>query len=120
MPVPPATPAVEGGHVEARRGGYEATHTPADWGATKVWLATHYDYLVWWLTSGTFSDGTYRLRFVGWDEAGGALQNPRVLPVCGTQNPAEGRSTTSRRIRRRVRSTIRAARARRRRAPTSR
>jgi len=88
VPFSAAVP-ISGHHVYETIEHYEATHTPADWGATKVWLATNYDYLVWWLTNGTFGDGTYRLRIVGWDEAGGALQNPRVLPICGTQSPAE-------------------------------
>jgi hypothetical protein len=79
---------ISGHHVYETIEHYEATHTPADWGGNKVWLATHYDYLLLWLTNGTFSDGAYRLRIIGWDEAGGALQNPRILPVCGTENAA--------------------------------
>ena len=42
-----------------------------------------------WLTSPTFADGTYTLRVVGYDEAGGVLSNPRVLKVCDSANDAE-------------------------------
>jgi len=88
VPFSAAVP-ISGHHVYETIEHYEATHTPADWGATKVWLATNFDVLLLWLTNGTFGDGAYRLRIVGWDEAGGVLQNPRVLPVCGTQTAAE-------------------------------
>ncbi|MFZ5622940.1 MAG: carboxypeptidase-like regulatory domain-containing protein [Gemmatimonadota bacterium] len=84
----PAVP-ISGHHVYETVEHHETTHTPADWGATKVWLATNFDVLAVWLTSGTFSDGTYRFRIMGYDEVGGNLQNPRLLPICGTQTTVE-------------------------------
>lgn len=84
---------IDGRHVYETLEHYEATHTPADWGASKIWLGTNIDTVTWWLTSGTFSDGTYMLRVVGYDEAGGVLSNPRVLQVC--DSAAEARITVT-------------------------
>jgi hypothetical protein len=79
---------IDGRHVYETVEHYEATHTPADWGGTKVWLGTHIDLVFPWL-SGVYADGTYGLRVVGFDEAGGVLSNRRVLPVCGTKTDAQ-------------------------------
>lgn len=79
---------IDGHHVYETIEHYEATHTPADWGASKVWLGTNIDLVVAWLTAGNFSDGAYMLRVVGYDEAGGVLSNPRVLDVCDSQDEA--------------------------------
>ncbi|MEP7380227.1 MAG: carboxypeptidase-like regulatory domain-containing protein [Gemmatimonadota bacterium] len=85
---------VDGRHVYETVEHYEATHTPADWGATKVWLGTNIDMVVPWLTTPTFGDGTYSLRVVGYDEAGGVLSNPRVLDVCDTADESRITVTT--------------------------
>jgi hypothetical protein len=87
VPFSPAVP-ISGQNVYETVKHYEATHTPADWGATKSWLATNYDAVVQWLTNGTFADGTYELSLVGYDEVGGALQNERPLVECGGPTPA--------------------------------
>lgn len=85
---------IDGHHVYETVEHYEATHTPADWGASKVWLGTNIDMVFPWLTSPTFADGTYTLRVVGYDEAGGVLSNPRVLKVCDSANDAQITVTT--------------------------
>lgn len=79
---------IDGRNVYETVAHYEATHTPGDWGGTKVWLGTNIDMVFPWVTNPTFGDGTYSLRVVGYDEAGGALQNRRVLNVCETQAAA--------------------------------
>ncbi|HET7794887.1 MAG TPA: carboxypeptidase-like regulatory domain-containing protein [Rhizobacter sp.] len=80
---------ISGHHVYETVEHYEATHTPADWGASKVWLGTNIDLVFPWVTDGVFSDGTYGLRVIGYDEAGGTLSNPRVMNVCDTQTEAQ-------------------------------
>ncbi|MGH9383440.1 MAG: carboxypeptidase-like regulatory domain-containing protein [Vicinamibacterales bacterium] len=84
-----ATIPIDGHHVYETLEHYEATHTPADWGATKVWLATNFDMVFPWVTSPTFADGVYGLRVIGYDEAGGVLSNRRELPVCDSSTTAE-------------------------------
>lgn len=85
-----ATVPIDGRHVYETLEHYEVTHTPADWGGSKVWLGTNIDMVFPWVTSlAVISDGTYGLRVVGYDEAGGTLSNPRVLPVCESETPAE-------------------------------
>jgi hypothetical protein len=79
---------IDGRHVYETVEHYEATHTPADWGASKVWLGTNIDMVVRWLSAPTFADGTYALRVIGYDEAGGTLSNPRILDVCDTNSEA--------------------------------
>jgi hypothetical protein len=61
---------------------YEVTH-PALWGINRVWLSDNYDTICYWLTKGTFADGTYHLRVKAWNEVGGNLVNPRILDLCG-------------------------------------
>ncbi len=89
----PAVP-IDGHHVYETIEHYEATHTPLDWGATKVWLASNFDMVFPWVTrpdplTFTFADGVYGLRVIGYDEAGGVLSNRRELPVCDTTTTAE-------------------------------
>lgn len=84
-----ATVPIDGHHVYETVAHYEATHTPADWGGSKVWLGTHIDLVFPWVTQGVFGDGTYRLRVVGYDEAGGTLSNPRVMRLCDDQDEAQ-------------------------------
>ncbi len=89
VPFSAAVP-IDGHHVYETIEHYEATHTSSDWiTRTKAWLATNYDVVVPWVTSPAFADGTYGLRVVGYDEAGGVLSNPRVLPVCESGLPAQ-------------------------------
>jgi hypothetical protein len=88
----PAVP-IDGKHVYETIEHYEATHTPADWGATKVWLATNFDLVFPWETlpdpnSPTFADGVYGLRVIGYDEAGGVLSNRREIKICDTNTTA--------------------------------
>ncbi|MCC6771667.1 MAG: carboxypeptidase regulatory-like domain-containing protein [Gemmatimonadaceae bacterium] len=73
---------IDGRHVYETLEHYEATHTPADWGASKVWLGTNIDMVVPWVSAPTFGDGTYSLRVIGYDEAAGVLSNARILNVC--------------------------------------
>jgi hypothetical protein len=80
---------IDGHHVYETVAHYEATHTPGDWGATKVWLGTNIDMVFPWVTDPTFADGTYSLQVVGYDEAAGTLVNRRVLEVCESNTPAK-------------------------------
>jgi hypothetical protein len=80
---------IDGHHVYETVEHYEATHTPADWGGTKVWLGTNIDMVVRWLTKPTFGDGTYSLQVIGYDEAGGVLSNRRVIQVCESNTAAK-------------------------------
>jgi hypothetical protein len=88
VPFSAAVP-IDGRHVYETLEHYEATHTPGDWGGAKVWLGTNIDMIFPWATAPTFSDGTYGLRVVGYDEAGGTLSNRRELPVCNSTTVAE-------------------------------
>jgi hypothetical protein len=90
----PAVP-IDGKHVYETIEHYEANHTPADWGATKVWLATNFDLVFPWQTlpdpnTPTFADGdgVYGLRVIGYDEAGGVLSNRREIKICDTNTTA--------------------------------
>jgi hypothetical protein len=84
-----ATVPISGQHVYETVAHYEANHTPADWGGSKVWLGTNIDLVFPWVTPGVFGDGTYALRVIGYDEAGGALSNPRVMQVCQSDTDAQ-------------------------------
>jgi hypothetical protein len=83
-----ATPPLDGRNVYETVAHYEATHTPGDWGVSKVWLGTNIDLVFPWLTDGSFSDGTYWLRVRGYDEAGGVLSGGDPLDVCETGTEA--------------------------------
>jgi hypothetical protein len=84
-----ATVPISGQHVYETVAHYEANHTPADWGGSKVWLGTNIDLVFPWVTPGVFGDGTYALRVIGYDEAGGVLSNPRVMQVCQSDADAQ-------------------------------
>ena len=84
-----ATAPIDGRHVYETVAHYETNHTPADWGGSKVWLGTNIDLVFPWVTTPVFGDGTYGLRVVGYDEAGGLLSNPRVMQVCQSETDAE-------------------------------
>lgn len=67
-------------HFEAVSG--VAWFPTAGW--TRAWLSSNYSLLAY-LDTSKFSDGTYEFRAVGWnDGGGGTLVNPRVIPLCGT------------------------------------
>ena len=85
---------ISGHNVVETRSHYESNH-PLKWpnepgpGATSaIWLSQNYSRLLP-LNTRKFGDGTYRFQVVGWQEAGGALVNRVVLPVCGSQDPNE-------------------------------
>lgn len=84
-----ATVPISGHHVYESIEHYEATHTPLDWGGSKVWLGTNIDMVFPWRTDGVFTDGTYGLRVIGYDEAGGELTNQRPMKICDSQTDAE-------------------------------
>lgn len=83
-----ATTPVDGRNVYESVAHYEATHAPADWGASKVWMGTNIDVVFPWLTAGSFSDGTYWLRLRGYDETAGVLSGGEVLQVCESGDEA--------------------------------
>jgi len=86
FPSPTFSPAIAigGRNVYETIQHYEATHQPAEWTAGhRVWLGPTKDWLTRWRTEGTFGDGTYYLRLVGWDlVAPNTLGNERVLKIC--------------------------------------
>jgi len=63
---------------------FEATNDPASWGITRFWVSNR-DLLMQWRTGGTFADGTYYLRLVGYTFQAGQLGPPQVLPLCDLQ-----------------------------------
>lgn len=67
-------------HRETDIGG--AWYPTAGW--DRMWLSHNYSTLAR-LDSSAFHDGTYEFRVVGWDAGGpGTITNPRVIPICGT------------------------------------
>ena len=82
-----ASVPIDGHHVYETLQHYETGHPPADWNSNRIWIGNR-DQLTWWLTENNFSDGTYYLHVKGWNiDGGGHLINPRVLNICGSQNP---------------------------------
>jgi hypothetical protein len=79
---------ISGQHVYETVQHYESTHTPGDWGGSKVWLSTNFDVVIPWLTNGPFTDGTYELSVVGYTESGGNLQDEHELLVCDSDQIA--------------------------------
>src|SRR5262249_39062298 len=71
-----------GGSREA----FEANNDPLSWGTTRFWVSNR-DLLMQWLTENTFADGTYYLHVKSWSRPGyaGNLFNPRILPLCDTE-----------------------------------
>lgn len=53
------------------------------------WDASTKDLLMGFTTQGVLANGTYYLQMTGWTRPGyvGNLKNPRVLPVCDSENP---------------------------------
>jgi hypothetical protein len=85
-----ATVPISGQHVYETVAHYEQTHTPGDWGGSKVWLGTNIDLVFPWVTAPAFGDGTYLLRVIGYSEAGGVLAKTHdPLLVCDSQTPAQ-------------------------------
>ena len=76
---------ISGRNVIKSREYFETTNAPATWGMTRFWMS-NLDMLMVWLTENNFADGTYYLRVKGWDLVAGNLINPRVLPLCNTNN----------------------------------
>jgi hypothetical protein len=83
--VPFSFTSISGRNVIESRQHFEATNGPGTWGSSRFWDAFSQDLLLDWLTDGTFPDGTYQLRVLGWQLVGGNLQNPTVLPLCDTE-----------------------------------
>lgn len=75
---------ISGRNVIESRLHFEANNGAGTWGITRGWDAATQDFLVQWLTENNFADGTYRLRVKSWTLSGGALVNPRYLPLCDT------------------------------------
>ncbi|MCA9738393.1 MAG: carboxypeptidase regulatory-like domain-containing protein [Gemmatimonadetes bacterium] len=73
-------------HFEAN-GPFNDWFPPGAPGSSRFWTSNK--YLLMSLDSTKFADGTYRFRVIGWDLVGGALQNPQVIPLCGTQQDNE-------------------------------
>jgi len=76
---------ISGRNVVESREHFEANNAPLNWGLTRFWVYNR-DLLMNWLTENNFSDGRYYLRVQGWDLVAGNLQNPRILPLCGTED----------------------------------
>jgi hypothetical protein len=53
------------------------------WGINYIWVQN--EFLVVPLDTTKFEDGEHRFRVVGWQLQSGNLTNPRVLPLCGTE-----------------------------------
>ena len=82
--VPFGFTTISGRNVIASRPHFEASNDPLSWGVSRFWVANR-DLLMQWLTENNFADGTYQLRVLGWTLSGGNLVNPRVLPLCDTE-----------------------------------
>ncbi len=83
---------ISGHNVVETRRHFETNNSPT-WpdepGATDAWwLSKNYNLLVP-IDTTKFNDGTYRFRVVGWQESGGSLVNPVIIPVCGDQTENE-------------------------------
>ncbi len=69
-------------HFEVN-GPYNDWFPPGVPGSSRFWTSNK--YLLMSLDSTKFNDGTHRFRVVGWESVGGVIQNPQVVPICGTQ-----------------------------------
>jgi hypothetical protein len=83
--VPFSVTTISGQNVFESREHFEANNDPLSWGLTRFWVSNR-DLLMQWLTQNNFADGTYYLRVNGWSRPGyvGNLDNPRILPLCDT------------------------------------
>jgi hypothetical protein len=80
---------ISGHRVWETREHYQA-NSGAVWfpsfGWTRAWLSPNYSLLAY-LDTAKFTDGLYDFHAVGWnDGGGGTLTNPRVIPLCGTDD----------------------------------
>ncbi len=80
---------ISGRRVYETRRHYEASSAWAALPPLKHWMAANYWSLMHWDTESTFFNGTYKLRIKGWQEVGGNLVNPQILPICGTDTVDE-------------------------------
>ena len=76
---------ISGRNVVESREHFEANNSPLSWGLSRFWVSNR-DLLMQWLTENNFADGRYYLRVQGWDLVAGNLANPRILPLCGTED----------------------------------
>lgn len=85
--VPFVAANISGQNVFESREHFEANNDPGSWGLTRFWVSNR-DLLMRWLTENIFADGTYYLRARSWSRPGyaGNLANPRILPLCDTQD----------------------------------
>lgn len=88
QPFPFAT--MTGHTVVESREHFENTGPYSDWwpGGFRFWTTN--EFLLFPLDSSKFADGTYHFRVVGWElGAGGDLENPQVIPLCGSGDDNE-------------------------------
>lgn len=79
---------ISGHSVVESREHSEANGGLSGWNTTRFWLVNR--NLVVPLDTTKFTDGTYRFRVTGWEiDTGGNLQNPTILPICGTETDNE-------------------------------
>ncbi len=74
---------IDGHNVIESRQHFEITN---GWGTSQSWWTQTLDLLMVWKTANLFADGRYRLRVRSWTLVGSSLTNPRILPLCNTQN----------------------------------
>jgi len=74
---------ISGHNVVKSKEYFEANSGLGVWGFNYIWLLN--EFLVVPLDSSKFGDGRHQFRVVGWQIAGNALTNPRVLPICATE-----------------------------------
>ena len=77
---------LDGHYVVESREHFEANNFPGEWGTTHLWTAANYFTLMNWLTEGHYDNGEQHLRLVGYTRVGDTLTNPRVMPLCGSEN----------------------------------
>lgn len=88
-PIQFKTTLIDGHNVYETLQHYEANNPPANWGSDRIWVGSSRDLLMRWLTgAASWADGVYRLRVKGWNEAGGTLNNERVMKVCNSDDDA--------------------------------
>jgi hypothetical protein len=73
---------------EHREVAIETLNPGLNFGVNAFWLSNNFSTL-FVLDTTKFADGAHRFRAVGWQEAGGNLVNPQVIPVCNTQQDNE-------------------------------
>ena len=89
------TAPMDGHHLYETIAHYEATHTPGDWGGSKVWLGTNIDVVFPWVTAGIFGDGRYMLRVRGYADAGGGHVTGDETPLKVCESEADANITVT-------------------------